>query len=147
MRVTVTCVGCSKSFEAGTARAKWCSSACRKRVQRAGHAKTAQEPAAAPADDVEPTPSALVDEVTRELVAAGRLTSFHGQLAVQLARRLSQPDESGISSLSKELRLVMAAALDGSAPTVAVEEPDEPDDEITKARRSREQARQAAGFA
>ena len=98
----------------------------------------------------EPRETGLVASVREELEAAGRMDTFSGQLALQLARRLANPDESGISSLSKELRTVMAAALDGVTPPSAEGEPaaaEDDEDEVTRARRQREQARQAAGLA
>ena len=81
-----------------------------------------------------------------ELEKANALHSFAGQLAMQLARRLATPDESGISALSKELRTVMAAAVDGSNPPPAEDSGAEPvDDEVEAARRRREEKRRAAG--
>lgn len=147
MTIEATCEGCGEVFEARRTTARWCSDRCRKQAARGSDAQ-ASEPAA----PVEPTDSGLVESVRRDLEAAGRVDTFAGQLALQLARRLSTPDESGISSLSKELRTVMAAALEGVIPPSAEggEEPapvEEDEDEVTKARRQREEARQAAGLA
>lgn len=144
---------CAIEFEPKRSTAKYCSATCR---QRAGRARRA--PAPAPADELEaPTdPQGLVASVRADLEAAGRVKTFAGQLALQLAARLTNPEESGISSLSKELRTVMAAALEGVTPPSAeatpdeaskAAAPDEQDDEVTRARRQREEARQAAGLA
>jgi hypothetical protein len=88
-----------------------------------------------------------VQAVIDELTEAGRLESFHGRLAVQLARQVSGVDAKGVSGLSKELRTVMAAAL-SSAPAPAGDEPaavePDPEDEVEKARRRRDEARAAA---
>ena len=146
MTLTVTCQGCGEYFEARGAKAKWCSDRCRK-----AKAREAQEsdPVETPSD--EHHDHELVASVRKELEAVDRLDTFAGRLALQLAKRLADPSESGISSLSKELRTVMAAALDGVTPPSA--EGDQPaaavevEDEVEKARRKREEARQAAGLA
>lgn len=129
-----TCAGCSERFTAKSPRAKWCGSTCRSRGHRAG--QVAEPTAPDPAPDVES--HGLVETTRRELEQAGVLESFHAQLALQLARRLAQPDESAPSSLSRELDRVMTAALEGApAPAAAASEPEE-DDEVTKARKARE---------
>lgn len=144
--VTVECARCAVSFEARSPRAKWCSDACRKAAQRAA----VKDSTAAPAPDARettPVDDGLVGQVRRDLEAADRLGTFYGQLAVKLAARLSNPDEAGISALSKELRVVMEAALAGApTPDGSVEPvvPDE-DDEVKRARENRERkAREAA---
>lgn len=80
--------------------------------------------------------------VRTELEAAGVLDTFAGQLALELASRLSRRDESGASSLSKELRTVMASALQGLAPPAGEDEQRDEGDDLRK-RRERK-ARQAA---
>lgn len=75
--------------------------------------------------------------VWAELVEADRLTTFKGQLALQLARRLVNPDESGVTALAKELQALMKDVTGPSA--VAGDRRDEPeDDEVAKARQARE---------
>lgn len=150
---TLTCAGCHGSFEAKTVRAKWCSSACRKRTQRAAAQAARSERSstadADPAEDADDSGDAhdLVSSVMRDLEKAKAVDTFNGQLALQLARRMSNPDESGISALSKELRSVMAAALGMPVPSESADKPSAgEDDEVTRARSRREEARQAAGL-
>ena len=132
MAIEATCAGCGETFEARTKRAKWCSDRCRK----------ATPSTAVDAPDLEPENLGLVTSVRRELETNDAVDTFAGQLALQLAKRLSSPEESGISSLSKELRTVMAAALEGRTPPAD----EEPEDEVDQARRRRdEKARAAAG--
>jgi hypothetical protein len=146
----VTCAGCGVVFEAARRNARWHSPACRKRAQRAG-----AKPAAEVEVEAERTSGSdpadrhgLVNAVRLELEKANAVDTFDGQLALQLARRLANPDESGVSSLSKELRTVMAAAV-GKEPAGGEAQPAaaEPDDEVTRARKARDEARQAAGRA
>lgn len=144
----VVCEVCEDTFEAASPRAKVCGSTCRSRKRRKAKATP-------PAVSVEqgdegsrrPKPSGLEASVTRELTAAGVLETVEGQLAVQLARQMSAAGATGISGLSKEFRAVRAEALaqaktpaagQGAAPA------DEPEDEVEKARRRRDEAREAA---
>lgn len=124
----VTCQVCEESFEAQRSTAKTCSDRCRQRASRGSSGG---------AD------GGLAAAVRAELEAAGAVETFAGQLAITLAGRMAAPGESGISSLSKELRTVMASALEGVAPTG--DEGAEPEDEVDRARRAREsKTRQAA---
>lgn len=123
-----TCATCESEFEAKRSTAKFCSGRCRNVGNRRGRSN---------GED-----SGLEASVRRELERANTADSFAGQLAIELARRMSSPGETGISSLSKELRTVMAAALEGKAPASG----EGVEDEIDKARRARERkAREAAG--
>jgi hypothetical protein len=132
--VDATCQGCGATFEASRSDAKWCKDRCRKAAKR-DEVPSVHD---SPGDRHE-----LVLSTQRALAAAGALDTFSGQLALQLARRIVNPDESGVSSLSKELRTVMAAALAHEAPPSAN---DELEDEVEKARRARDaKARKAAG--
>jgi hypothetical protein len=58
-------------------------------------------------------PAALVEAVTSELEAAGRLNSSLGQQGILLAARIGAPFDTGssIAAVSKELRVVMTKAL------------------------------------
>lgn len=149
MTFTVTCRGCGTEFQAGIRSACWCSERCRsayrKRTGRSGVDKTGQLGSHDPGDQA---PSALVTSVTAELQAAGVLDTFAGQLAVTLAARLDRPGVAGASSLSRELRSAMAAALDGRTPPADADDQDrdQADDELERIRRAREaKARQLRG--
>jgi len=86
-------------------------------------------------DGEEAPPSELERVVTRELEAAGRLDTWAGQVALELAYRVASPHETGaaVASLYKQFREAMAEALAGVA--VAAD----PLDEI-RARRDRKRA-------
>jgi hypothetical protein len=77
------------------------------------------------------------------------LDTFSGQLALQLAERIADRSESGISALSKELRTVMTEALDGVTPEQGGDEAAEPEpdveDEVERARRRRDEKARLAG--
>ncbi|TKV61859.1 hypothetical protein FDO65_10055 [Nakamurella flava] len=142
------CEQCGTQFEARKSTAKYCSGNCRTRASRnrtATGINSAGQPAAA-----QPKASGgvvlvagegLVAQVQRELQDAGRLDTVLGQQALVLAQRMRvvSPDTgSSLSAISKELRTVMAQALDG----VAIE--GDPIDEVTK-RREAKMARLNAG--
>lgn len=108
-----TCAACGRSFEAKRSTAKFCGVTCRSRVHRAGTAGTVvalPSPAQPRAQS-----SGLVGAIERELEAADRLDTVLGQQAVELAGRIVSPASSGasVATLSKELRAVMAAAMEG----------------------------------
>lgn len=139
-----TCEGpdCGVEFEPKRSTARYHSATCRQRAGRARKAAAESvEADAAQGKDEHP----LVRSVRAELVTAGRLDSFNGQLALQLARRLANPEESAVTTLSKELRAVMAAATadrpEDPEPTPDAGQPADADDEI---RRKRDAKRQAA---
>lgn len=141
--LSATCAGCGESFEASNRKARWCSDRCRKAVARKVAAHVDTEATDSPTFDEAP-PSGLVAAVKSELERANVADTFAGQLAISLAKRLADPDETGASSLSKELRTVMSSALAGVTPPAAQED----DDEVAKAREARERkARYAAGQA
>lgn len=127
----VICGVCHEPFEAKRKSARFCGDTCRSRARR-GRQSTSGD-----------NDSDLTLQVIADLEAAGQLDSFHGRLAVQLARRMSEKSDS---STSKELRTVMAAALgQQAAPVAGAAAPaDEPEDEVEKARRRRDEARAAA---
>jgi hypothetical protein len=83
-------------------------------------------------DDHPASPSGLEQAVTRELEAAGRLESWAGQVALELAYRVASPHETGaaVAALAKQLTASLAVALAGVAPAA------DPLDEI-RARRDR----------
>jgi hypothetical protein len=73
----------------------------------------------------------LLDAVESELLTADRLNTMLGQVAVELARAMTDPlvTGSGAASLSKELRVVMAAAVNAG---------DRGDDLVDELRRRRD---------
>lgn len=140
---------CTVEFEPQRVTAKYHSGTCR---QRAARARTAAEAAAKPAPPEPPAGGAehsLVSAVRAELDKADALGTVPGQLALQIARRIADPECSGVSTLSKELRALLAEAT-GAKPDPGGDSPAPPEpeeDEVTKARRQRDEARQAAGLA
>lgn len=173
----VKCASCGTPFTPQRSTAKYCKPACREKARRdrataatkaaakgaarrparAAKKAPARKPAARkskaaappPRGETAPTPATgLVETVRRDLEASNALDTFNGQLALELARRVANPDEPSTSALSKELRAVMALAVGAAAPaggqTPKAETP--PEDEVEKARRKREEARQAAGL-
>lgn len=139
----VACQGpeCDVEFEPVRSTAKYHSATCRQRAGRARKAAAQSVEADAKAGQED---HPLVRAVRVELEQASKVQTFNGQLALQLARKLTAPDESGATALSKELRAVMSAALatpDVPTPT----EPDPEEDEVKRARSARERkAREAA---
>ena len=118
------CDVCGHPYEATRVSSGFCSGTCRKRNLRAPRPRLAETSPAA--EDY-----ALLAATRAELEAAGRLDSMLGQVALLLAERMCEFDTgSGTAALSKELRAVMVAAVQG-APAAA-----DPVDEL-RARRDR----------
>lgn len=118
-----TCEVCGGQYVAKRATAKYCSGACRKRAadrreaERVGQ-RAASSQVSAPKDPRPALSTDLVDRVTADLEAAGRLDSVAGRQALLLARRLEDPETSfgsAAASLSRELREVLAEAMAGVA--------------------------------
>lgn len=125
----VACSVCASEFEARLSTAKYCSDRCRSRARVARS---------------QPRPKGLLATVEAELKAAGRLNSSGGQLALELARLITSPGTTGLATLSKELRAVLALELAEARRSAAVD-PAETQDEVALAREARERkARQAA---
>lgn len=138
---------CAVVFEPERATAKYHSATCRQRAARAR--KAAATNAADESKSDTPAEHGLVKAVRKELEDAKALESVPGQLALQFARRMANPDESGLSAMSKELRLLLAEAKGGVASATAGTPPtsdEDQDDEVKQARRRREEmeARAAA---
>lgn len=136
---------CENEFEPRRSTARFCSATCRQRAGRARKAAAAEAEA-----DSGLAEHGLVKAIRRELVEAKKLDTFKGQLALQLARRMANPEESSPATLAKALENAMAAALGDvappePAPTSGPPEPADPDDDL-RARRDakRQAARQAA---
>lgn len=139
---------CSASFTPKQKSQRYCSATCRQRGAR----ERKHADAAAAVDDKARTQTGgaahkLVTVTEAELTKAGALDTVDGQLALQLARKLADPDVAGFDRLMEKLRGVLAdvrgtSVAGGEGPAA---EPAEPDDEVTKARRARAEAREAAG--
>jgi predicted nucleic acid-binding Zn-ribbon protein len=142
------CARCGEKFEARSARAKWCSERCRKTAQR--HPEQVPAPTTEPekggADPSRYDGHPLVVAARRELEQAGVLDTFEGQLALALARRVVNPDESGVSALANQLRQAMTAALGTVPPQPGDDEPDGDEDDPV-ARAEDELARKRAALA
>ncbi len=118
------CDVCGVQYSATRPSSRFCGPTCGKRAQRA---RAAGMPlGAVPHDDLGAAPSQLVEAVTRELEAVGRLESVGGQMAVVLAERIASRRETGAATaaLAKQLHLTMTWALGGVA------KPADPLDEI-----------------
>lgn len=161
--------GCRKRFEPRRSTARFCSPSCSQRARRktrAAKTAAARKPAARKAaakktaapkrkEATQTATSAadnheLVVALRQELETAGALDIFEGQLAIELARRLVKPD-SNASSLADKVRAARDAALSqadtGSGnPPGDQAPPENEDDEVTRARTRREEARKAAGI-
>ncbi|HEY9352586.1 MAG TPA: hypothetical protein VIP28_05020 [Nocardioides sp.] len=137
---------CSVEFTPKRSTAEYHSATCRQRAARARKAAKAEQ--VVPVDpDTGNAEHGLVRAVRMELEAARALDTVAGQLALQLARRIANPDEAGLSALSKELRSLLAeakgAAVVPADPAAEAESEDE-DDEVTRVRKIREAKAAAA---
>lgn len=130
--MTRECSVCKVGFEAQRSTARYCSDRCRQRAKRGVNTSSGGD--------------SLVEAVTRELTRAGAADTYAGQLALELARQLTSPGVTGISSLSKELRTVMAAALEHTTPPKGEDGDPEGEDIVDEVRKRREQ-RQASAAA
>ena len=88
------CDVCGRLYTARRASARFCSGTCGKRSQRARAAGIPSR--ASTSDDREAPPSELARATIREPEAAGRLRTAAGQVAVELARRVASPHETGV---------------------------------------------------
>jgi hypothetical protein len=101
------CDICGREYDARRSDSRMCSAACRQRRSRGAEPPPAEE-----------TP--LLIATRQELEAAGKLETMLGQQALALAARMSGTETlGGIASLSRELRVVMTAAV-GSMPKPGV---------------------------
>lgn len=101
------CAVCQTVFEAQRSTARYCSSTCRSRGNRAGVASVEALPE---------RPSGLVEAIRRDLEEADRVDTVLGQQALELAGRIVSPLSTGasVATLSRELRTVMAEATAGA---------------------------------
>ena len=143
----VTCAApdCSETFVPKRSTAKYHSPTCRQRASRANKAAAAEKVVTVDPDtgDAE---HGLVRAVRNELTEAKALDTVDGQVAMQLARKLTDPDHVS-PGLAKELRATIAAAKGASAEPKSDSTPAaEEDDEVALARKAREaKAAAAAG--
>lgn len=145
---------CSNTFTPKRSTAKYCGTTCR---QRAARARRAAEAAAAVDEAAETAPGeggaehGLVKATRLELEKADAIDTVDGQIALQLARKLTDPDQTGFAGLAKELRAVLRDAIGAPPPTPtegdSASDGDDLPDEVKAARRKRDAARQAAGQA
>lgn len=141
-------VDCDVEFTPKRATAKYHSATCRQRARRqrtAAEANAAEE--AKTAGDAE---HLLVRAVRLELEKATAIDTVEGQIALQLARRLADPEESGPSALAREVRAALARAVESSAkpePGAAAAPAAVEDDEVAQARRRQEEKAAAAAAA
>lgn len=106
------CDICARTYEAKRASSRYCSGACRKRAQR-NPSKPGPAVVALPAA----SDGELVASVQQELDGAGRLETWQGQAAVDVARRIegSRLDSgSAYAALHREFRAAMELALKGA---------------------------------
>lgn len=164
---SIVCAGptCKVRFTPQRATAKYHAAACREAARRARSKaeapakKTAakKSPAKASAKKAEPDKARVESAVNRhdlvvalrkELESAEALDTFEGQLALELAKRLVAAD-SPASSLADKVRDARARALEQAEvkpPSAGGDDPDDEEDEVTRARKQREESRQAAGL-
>lgn len=128
----VTCT-CGTTFQARSAKARYCSDRCRKRK---GKSDALAETVV---DLMFTTPGADMGSVekatTAELEAAGRLDSTLGQTCLVLARRLDAPGldtGSAISSVAGKLETMLASATRGAG---AATSPQQLRDELAERRK------------
>ncbi len=122
------CDICQTMFEANRSDKRYCSQNCRKRAQRTGVAKSETTVKAGGGLAVVPDPPAmpmqppvggeLVTSTERALRDAGRLDTWQGQAALELARRIDMSSRvetgSAYASLHRELRAAMTEATRGA---------------------------------
>lgn len=119
--MTRNCDFCGQSYAAQRPTSKFCSSTCRGKNSRGDQPPVAA--VSAPVDPGRPV-AGLVDAVSAELEALGRLDSVTGQHALELANRIvSAPGmNAGVAALSKELSRVLVDARGSSAVVDPVDE-------------------------
>ncbi|HEY9395939.1 MAG TPA: hypothetical protein VIP58_17435 [Nocardioides sp.] len=137
---------CKVEFTPKRSTAKYHSDTCRQRAARAR--KAAKSEQVVPVDpDTGNAEHGLVRAVRKELEESNAFDTVAGQLALQLARRIANPEEAGLSALSKELRSLLAEAKGAAAVpagAAAEPEPEDEDDEVTRVRKIREAKAAAA---
>jgi hypothetical protein len=130
------CDSCGKPYEAKRPTSRFCGSNCRVRASRGQLAPVDAEPLPVIPPAVS---SGLVAATEKRLTDVGRLDTWEGQAALDLARRIevasAMDTGSAYASLQRELRAAMAEALKGAAkPQSAVSRHQ---DELARRRTSR----------
>ena len=122
----VECAICERPFEAKRSTAKYCGDRCRQLAarRRAGESDTAES-------------SELVAAIRKELKKLKALDTVEGQLAIELAIKITTPGMTGVAGLSKELRSLRSQIRSSAAPP-APSGP-APKDMVAEARKKREQ--------
>lgn len=114
-----SCDGCSKRYEAKRPNSRFCSTACRVRMNRAGGSARV-----VPIDRAtEPGDSSTVAAVRAEMEDLGKADSPDCAAALSLAARLDHPHRetgSSLASVSRELRAVRAEARISAKPAGAI---------------------------
>lgn len=127
----VTCP-CGTTFQARSAKARYCSDRCRKRTGKAAKVVELNAERAAAAGGA----AGSVEKATaRDLADAGRLDSTLGQACLVLARRLDSPGldtGSAMSAVAARLEAMLASATRGAGAATA---PQQLRDELAERRR------------
>lgn len=106
--MNVTCT-CGKVFEARSAKARYCSDRCRKRLPRADVVELGRL--------AEPEIDGVYAATLNELSTADRANTALGQTCLQLARRLDSPNGdtgSAMASVAARLDDLLAKATKGA---------------------------------
>lgn len=109
----VTCT-CGKTFEARSAKARYCSDRCRKRKGKADVLELSTQEA----DALGPVTLATI----AELQDAGRFTTALGQTCLALANRLDHPGldtGSAVAAVARQLEAALATATKGAGKKTA----------------------------
>ena len=125
--MVVVCAMCSSEFEAQRSTAKYCGDRCRQLAKR----RRTDDADASPAHSSE-----LVKEIRKELTRLRQLNSVDGQLALELAIKITTPGMTGVASLSRELRNVRSHIRMNAAPPKPTGP--KPVDMVAEARKRRE---------
>lgn len=124
--------------------ARYCSATCRQRAAR--DRRAARSGAEAEAESETPAEHSLVRVTRLTLEKVDAIETVPGQLALQLARRIAKPEESGITAMSTKLQVLLAEAKAevSEVPSGAGSEPAPESDEVARARARREEIAAAA---
>lgn len=117
----VTCP-CGTTFQAKSARAKYCSDRCRKRSQRSGEVVPLPTTTTAAGPEPAPPMGPVLASTIKDLTDAGRLDTTLGQVCLALARRVDSPGMdtgSSFRSVVQELKVTLAEATRGTGKATA----------------------------